>query len=245
MITELNCRILENRPLGPDCFQLLLEAEQEIEIRPGQFVEVTVPGFSLRRPISVTDVEDGVIRLTCQIVGTGTAALAGQKDGMLSVLAPLGNGFTLPEEGSELLAVGGGIGTAPLIGLIREAVKRNCRVTAVFGFRTPQQALFREELSALPLRSFYAFESEGENVITLLRREGYENIPFAACGPVSMMEAVDEIMQADGEFSAECRMGCGFGACMGCSVETRSGMKRICKDGPVFRRGELLWKTLR
>ena len=245
MITEQTCTILKREPAAPDTYMLWLEPERKISFRPGQFLNVAVPGFALRRPISVTDVQDGVIRLTYRTVGAGTKALSEYTGTTLSVLAPLGSGFSLPKPGEELLAIGGGIGTAPLIGLIRAAVERNCRVTAVFGFRSPEQTLFQTELAALNVQTFWCYDSAGENVVSALQREGLENTPFAACGPLAMLRAVDAVMQAPGQYSLECRMGCGFGACMGCSVLTRSGRRRICKDGPVFWREELLWENLR
>ena len=245
MAGEYTCVIRKHERTAPDTYTLLLEPEQEIPFKPGQFTGLAVPGFSLRRPLSVTDCEGGTIRLTYQLTGPGTRALSEYTGETLNLLAPLGNGFLLPERDEELLLLGGGIGTAPLIFLAREALKRGAQLTAVFGFRSPERTLFQKELAGLDIKTFLCYDSEGENVVSVLKKEGLAGIPFAACGPLAMLQAVDEVMEAPGQFSLECRMGCGFGACMGCSVKMRSGMRRICKDGPVFDRKEVLWESFR
>ena len=245
MKSEQNCLIRKHELTAPDTWTLLLKAERDMACRPGQFLNIAVPGFPLRRPLSVTDTQDGLIRLTYQTVGEGTRALARYTGNLLSVLGPLGNGFSLPEPGKDLLLIGGGIGTAPLLGLAKAALRQGCHVTAVFGFRSPERTLFQNELAALDVKTHFCYDSQGENVVSAVLKEDLTRLPFAACGPFAMMRALDKVMQGPGAFSLECRMGCGFGACMGCSVLMRSGLKQICKDGPVFDRKEVLWENLR
>lgn len=245
MATDQLCTILRQEPAAPDTYTLWLRPSEPVSVLPGQFLNLAIPGVTLRRPISVTDVQDGVLRLTYRVAGKGTALLSRYPGDTIHAILPLGNGFPLPEANRTVLIIGGGIGCAPLYGLVRAAVERNCRVTVVFGFREPKQALFWEELQKLPVRAHYCYDSEGETVATILRQKHLESLPFYACGPLAMLKAVDKVMRTDGWYSLECRMGCGFGACMGCSVELKRGMRRICKDGPVFSREEILWANLR
>ena len=262
-------KILKNEWVSPDCFELSLEPWEDLDVRPGQFLELSVPGKTLRRPVSVCGRDGRILRLCVRAAGEGTVILSGLKNGVINAIGPLGNGFSLPgkdpcctsgaagcghgsgmyKEGSaaesRLLIVGGGIGCAPLLLLAEEAVKAGLEVTAVFGFRDREHALFEREMKALALRSIYCFDSEGDDAVSVVRREGLTDLPFRACGPLPMMEGLASAMSSDGEFSVETRMGCGFGACMGCSIRTVSGMKRICKDGPVFRKGEIVWQSLR
>ena len=244
MAADILCTVLGQDEIAPDTYSLRLRPEVPVSVRPGQFLALAVPGACLRRPLSVCDADAESLRIVYRASGRGTRLLRDHRGGALSALLPLGNGFRLPEKGSELLVLGGGIGCAPLLGLIRRAAESGVNVTVCFGFRTPEAALFRDELRKLPVRAFYGYDSEGESAVSLALRHHLEDMPFRACGPLPMLKAADRVLTGPGQYSLEARMGCGFGACMGCSAEMKSGMKRICTDGPVFDREEIIWESL-
>ena len=239
------CRIIKNEPIAPDVFQMILACDSSWVQRSGQFVNVSVEGKKLRRPISLTSYTDDTITLTYKIVGEGTALLSLKKEGTIEVLGGCGNGFDLDRFQNEILIIGGGIGCAPLIGCIMEAKKRKLKVRVIFGFRSEKEAYFREKLDELMIEYAFSFEDKGENVIDKMLEKRWDQLPFCTCGPLIMMKRVCEINKSFGLASLEARMGCGFGACMGCSVEMRSGMKRICKEGPVFEKEEIIWENLK
>ena len=245
MAVESLCAIVGREELAPDTYALWLRPDAPVTVQPGQFLSLAVPGVTLRRPLSVCETRGRDLRVVYRAVGKGTRLLRDYRGDALPALLPLGRGFTIPGAGSELLALGGGIGCAPLAGLIRAAVANGAEVTAVFGFRTPEETLFRDELRALPVRVLCAYDSAGESAVSLAVREGLADLPFCACGPLAMLEAADKALTGRGQFSLEARMGCGFGACMGCAAQMKSGMRRVCKDGPVFDREEVLWASLR
>ena len=245
MAVEALCTIVGHEEIAPDTYSLWLRPDVPVAVRPGQFLNLAVPGVPLRRPLSVCETRGNDLRLVYRAVGKGTRLLCGHRSGTLSALLPLGRGFRIPEAGNSLLALGGGIGCAPLLGLIRAAVGNGVNVTAVFGFETPEEALFRDELRALPVRALYAYDSAGETAVSVVLREGLTAVPFCACGPLAMLEAADRVLTGAGQYSLEVRMGCGFGACMGCAVKMKNGMRRVCTDGPVFDREEIVWASLR
>ena len=238
-------RILYNNETAPGVYRLGLGFVEPVSFRPGQFMNVTIPGKPLKRPLSLAGYDDKQAMLVYRVAGEGTRLLSQMAEGMLEAIAPCGNGFTLPEPGAPVLAVGGGIGCAPLMPLIREAVRLGCPVHALFGFRTPDDRLFEKELAALGVSAEYTYDTLGENPVHKMLALGLERTPFYACGPVPMMKALCGASLADGQCSLETRMGCGFGACMGCSVRLKDRMARICSEGPVFRKGEIVWQNLR
>ena len=244
MTSLFSLPILSQQRIAPGIYSLELSTEGPFPARPGQFVDLKIPGKMLRRPISITDITEDRLILTYRVAGEGTAILSGMKPGeVLEILGPLGKGFVLPEESSHLLMVGGGIGTPPLIYLAKEALRQGHQVTVLFGFRSPADTLFQEELKAMGVDYHFAYDSEGENVVQLMQRLGLDDLPFFACGPMPMLKALCKAGSSDGQCSLEARMGCGFGACMGCSIKTRNGMQRVCKEGPVFSKEVLLWET--
>jgi len=211
---------------------------------PGQFAQVTVPGFYLRRPISVCDFAEDSFSVAVKPVGEGTRALIGVRAGeILDMLTGLGNGFDL-SQGAHPLLVGGGTGIAPLVGLAR-ALRSSARpVTALLGFGREDQVCFEEELRALGCEVFISTIEPGKHVtgqVTDLLGLAKDCDFLCSCGPLPMMKAVHEKSGLPGQYSLESRMGCGFGACMGCSCHTVSGSGRICLDGPVFRGEEIVW----
>ena len=216
-------------------------------LRPGQFAEVSVPGYFLRRPFSVADNGEGWLSIAVREAGAGTAALNALAPGAeLDVLCGLGNGFDLSSAGSCALLVGGGSGIPALYTACRELIASGVEVRAALGFNTAAQAIYTEEFTALGahVETYTADGSLGKRgfVTDALAEGGYTLV--LACGPVPMLRRVDELALSPAQFSLEARMGCGFGACMGCTVETVRGARRVCKDGPVFRSGELVWASV-
>ena len=213
-------------------------------LRPGQFAEVSVPGYFLRRPFSVADNGEGWLRIAVRVAGAGTAALNALAPGAeLDVLCGLGNGFDLSSAGSRALLVGGGSGIPALYTACRELIASGVEVRAALGFNTAAQAIYTEKFAALgaDVEVYTADGSLGRSGFVTAALADFEYTSVYACGPVPMLRRVDELALSPAQFSLEARMGCGFGACMGCSCETKYGSKRICKDGPVLRREEILW----
>ena len=229
---------------APGLRLLRLRGDTEGAAGPGKFVEVSLPGFFLRRPFSVCGVEGDELTLAVKLAGRGTQALHELPAGaQLEVLTGLGRGFDLARSGGAPLLLGGGSGTAPMLYLARELAALGTRPAAAIGFGTAAECCFEREFRELcsDLRVFTQDGSRGERglVTQALERGGYSFV--YACGPLPMLRAVDEKSAAPGQFSLEERMGCGFGACMGCTVETKNGPRRVCRDGPVFGLGEVRW----
>lgn len=223
---------------------LRLRGDTEGAAGPGKFVEVSLPGFFLRRPFSVCGVEGDELTLAVKLAGRGTQALHELPAGaQLEVLTGLGRGFDLARSGGAPLLLGGGSGVAPMLYLARELAALGTRPAAAIGFGTAAECCFEREFREVcsDLRVFTQDGSRGERglVTQALERGGYSFV--YACGPLPMLRAVDEKSAAPGQFSLEARMGCGFGACMGCTVETKNGPRRVCRDGPVFGLGEVRW----
>lgn len=233
-------------------------------VGPGQFVNVELPDLYLRRPISICDYISGseakggsgtetagMLTLIYKTVGKGTEEMAGLKVGQeLDLLMPLGHGFNVEKAGERPVLIGGGAGAAPLYFLAKEIIRTNpkAKVTVLLGFNTKDEVLLEKEFKELPceLRIFtvdgtYAEKGFAPDGLAALAQGDHGYTYFYACGPMPMFRAVEEKAKGDGEYSFEERMGCGFGACMGCSHKTKNGYKRICKDGPVLERGEIIW----
>ena len=216
-------------------------------LRPGQFAEVSVPGYFLRRPFSVADNGEGWLRIAVRVAGAGTAALNALAPGAeLDVLCGLGNGFDLSSAGSCALLVGGGSGIPALYTACRELIASGVEVRAALGFNRDSEAFYTGEFAALgaDVEVYTAAGSLGRSGFVTAALADFEYTSVYACGPVPMLRRVDELTRAPAQLSLEARMGCGFGACMGCTVETVAGPKRVCKDGPVFRSGELVWSSV-
>ncbi len=237
--------ISENKPVAPEVFRLVLTGDTSAMTASGQFVDLRLDGFFLRRPISVSDWDDRSLTLYYKCVGKGTARLAELSAGTeLDVLSGLGNGFDLSVSGDRPLLAGGGIGTAPLARLAKELAAAGARPMAVLGFNRREDILLENELRALGADVFLATADGSAGVRGFVT----DAVPLAgaytyvyACGPTPMLRALDAAVTGPGQYSFEERMGCGFGACMGCTVQTASGPKRVCRDGPVFRREEVRW----
>ena len=216
-------------------------------LRPGQFAEVSVPGYFLRRPFSVADNGEGWLSIAVREAGAGTAALNALAPGAeLDVLCGLGNGFDLSSAGSRALLVGGGSCIPALYTACRELIASGVEVRAALGFNRDSEAFYTGEFAALgaDVEVYTADGSLGRSGFVTAALADFEYTSVYACGPVPMLRRVDELTRAPAQLSLEARMGCGFGACMGCTVETVAGPKRVCKDGPVFRSGELVWSSV-
>ena len=235
--------IRENEPIASGVYRVRLTGASGAAIAPGQFVDLKLPDFYLRRPISVCDVEGDVLTLIYKVVGHGTDALSRLGAGAaLDALIGLGAGFDASASGDAPLLLGGGVGVPPLYYLAKALLLQGRRVTALMGFNAAEDVFYTEEFRALgaDVRVATVDGSYGKKgfVTDLI-----EETPtyYYACGPLPMLRAVYGALPTSGELSFEERMGCGFGACMGCSIETRNGAKRVCKDGPVFKKEAILW----
>lgn len=238
--------IADNRPAAREVYHMRLEGDASAMRRPGQFVNIEIPGLYLRRPLSVFDWGEGYLEVVYKVVGQGTQKLCEMRPGeRLDVLTGLGNGFEIECAGERPLLVGGGVGVPPLYALARRLLERGCRPVAALGFNSAQDVFCADELRRLgcEVRLCTLDGSCGARGTVMRALEELEACSyFYACGPAPMLRAL-EALPWPGEMSFEERMGCGFGACMGCSVMTRGGARRVCKDGPVFKKGEMLWQT--
>ena len=237
--------VLENTRLADGIYRLRLAGDTSAITAPGQFVNLKLSGFFLRRPISVCDWENGEVTLIYKVLGHGTEAMTGMAVGMaLDVLTGLGNGFDLSRSGEHPLLVGGGVGIPPLYGLAKRLTAQGKRVTAVLGFNRKSEIFLAEEFRALGAEVVIA-TADGSVGLKGLVTDGMAAVSdytyLYTCGPEPMLKAVYADCKTSGQFSFEERMGCGFGACMGCSCETKYGNKRICKDGPVLEKEEIVW----
>ena len=238
--------IAENRRIAVDTFCLVLIGDCSCISRPGQFVDIALPGKYLRRPISVCSVHGDRLTLVYKTVGAGTRALSAMKaHEELEILTGLGNGFAVEKSGSKPLLIGGGAGVAPLYGLAEALLLAGKRPQAILGFNSAEEIFLASELTTLGVSCCISTADGSVGVkgfvTDVLRVAAPEHDYLFACGPEPMLKAVYAADETDGQYSFEARMACGFGACMGCSCETKSGAKRICKDGPVLERGEILW----
>lgn len=233
----------ENRPLTENVYRMTLTGDTSGISAPGQFVNILLPGRFLRRPISVCDYGPGSLTLIYKVVGAGTADMAALVPGnALDLLTGLGNGYDLSRAGESPLLLGGGVGVPPLYRLAKELRQLGKNVTVILGFNTAAEVFYQEEFAALGCAVTVttvdgSLGVKGFVTDALPKRYSY----FYACGPEPMLRAVYRTTATLGEMSFEERMGCGFGACMGCSCQTAGGYKRICKDGPVLRKEEILW----
>ena len=237
--------IIENIPLAKDIMRLRLGGDTGAIVRPGQFVNIQVEGCFLRRPLSVCDWDESSLTVAYRVVGRGTELLSKMREGSLDVLTGLGNGFDTSLSGEAPLLIGGGMGFTPLYALAKTLIKEGKRVQVILGFASKEQAVYVDEFSALGCEVTVCTEdgSLGVKGYVTKAMEDLDYSYFYTCGPEAMFKAVSDCSVTSGQFSFEQRMGCGFGACMGCSCETLYGVKRICKEGPVLMKEEIKWRT--
>ena len=236
--------IIENKALTDSVYRLRLGGNTSAITAPGQFVNIKLEGKFLRRPISVCDRSGSMLTLIYKTVGKGTEQLSRMTKGMqLDLLTGLGNGFDLGPSGDRPLLIGGGVGIPPLFGLADELLSKGCKVTAILGFNTASEIFYAEEFRMLGVETIITTVdgSAGIKGFVTDAMKDLEYSYFYTCGPEPMLKAVYRTSSTSGQMSFEKRMGCGFGACMGCSCRTITGWKRICKEGPVLRKEEILW----
>ena len=239
-------KIIENTPLTSTVYRMRLEGDTSAVTAPGQFVNILLSGKFLRRPISVCDCEGDVLTLVYKVVGRGTEQMAAMSVGEeLDILTGLGNGYDLSVSGDRPLLLGGGVGVPPLYMLCRELIGKGRDVTVILGFNTKDEIFYEDEFKALGARVLVATAdgSYGIKGFVTNAMEGVDSTYFYTCGPEPMLRAVYNASTTEGQMSFEERMGCGFGACMGCSCKTLTGNKRICKEGPVMKKEEILWQN--
>ena len=244
-VKQTTLTVVENARLADGIYRLRLAGDTSAITAPGQFVNLKLSGFFLRRPISVCDWENGELTLIYKVLGRGTEAMTGMaSDTELNVLTGLGNGFDVSRGGEHPLLVGGGVGIPPLYGLAKRLTAQGKRVTAVLGFNRKSEIFLAEEFRALGAEVVIA-TADGSVGLRGLVTDGMsaagDYTYLYTCGPEPMLKAVYTDCKTSGQFSFEERMGCGFGACMGCTIDTVNGPKRVCREGPVFGREEIKW----
>ena len=236
--------ILTNEALTPSVYRMTLSGDTSAITAPGQFVNIRLAGKFLRRPISVCDWEDGKLTLVYKVVGHGTAQMAAMAPGgKLDILTGLGNGYDLSLVGAAPLLVGGGVGVPPMYGLAKHLRAMGKEVQVILGFNTKAEIFYEQEFKDLgcAVTVTTADGSYGVKGFVTDAMKDLHYSHFCACGPEPMLKALYAASTTSGQMSFEERMGCGFGACMGCSCKTLTGYKRICKDGPVMKKEEILW----
>ena len=235
--------IKENTPLTENVYKMMLAGDVSGITAPGQFINLKLDGFYLRRPISVYDTDEGLVTIIYKVVGDGTEAMSKYEAGkVLDVLVGLGNGFDTNLSGDKPVVIGGGVGVPPMFKLAKELIKEGKKVTAILGFNTAKEIFAAEEFVKI------GCDVKVTTVDGSVGTKGFvtDALDFDytytyCCGPEPMLKAVYNKSATSGQYSFEERMGCGFGACMGCTCKTKYGNKRICKDGPVLVKEEIIW----
>ncbi|MBQ7347230.1 MAG: dihydroorotate dehydrogenase electron transfer subunit [Clostridia bacterium] len=237
--------IKENIALTATVYRMVLTGDTSDITRSGQFVNLLLDGFYLRRPISVCDRAEGLLTLVYKVVGKGTEKMSKMTAGeALDILTGLGNGYDLSVSGDKPLLLGGGVGVPPMYLLAKDLIAEGKQVSVILGFNTKDEIFYEDEFRALGADVTVA-TADGSYGVKGFVTDAMKNIDytyFYTCGPEPMLKAVWNTSSTSGQFSFEERMGCGFGACMGCSCKTLTGNKRICKEGPVMRKEEILWQ---
>ena len=239
-----NFSIIENIALTDNVYKMTLQGDASAITAPGQFVNIKLDGLFLRRPISVCDVADDCLTIIYKAVGKGTAQMSQMKEGTLDVLTGLGNGYDLTLSGDCPVLLGGGVGVPPMYLLAKELIAQGKKVSVILGFNTQSEVFYEQEFLALGAEVTVT-TVDGSYGIRGFVTDALLNMDytyFYTCGPEPMLKAVYKATKTSGQMSFEKRMGCGFGACMGCSCKTITGYKRICKEGPVMKKEEILWE---
>ena len=238
-------QIIENARIAPNVYLLDLAGDTSMIKAPGQFCQVQLPGLYLRRPISICDWDENGMTLIYKVVGQGTEALSQMEpSAVLDILNGLGNGYGVDACGDRPLVIGGGVGTPPLYGLTKALLRAGKQPQVILGFNTYEEIFLLDEFEDLDVPATVTTVDGSFGVKGFVTDVLEANDPrhVFACGPLPMLKAVYHKSGClTGQYSLEERMACGFGACMGCSIQTANGPKRVCKDGPVFRKEELLW----
>ena len=235
--------MIENTPLAPSVFRMRLRGDTSAITAPGQFVNIKLEGMFLRRPISVCDVTGDVLTIIYKVVGKGTEAMSKMTGGKLDILTGLGNGYDLTAAGERPVLLGGGVGVPPMYLLAKRLVEAGKTPTVILGFNKESEVFYEDEFRALGCKTVVTTVdgSYGVKGFVTDALKDVDYTHFFTCGPEPMLKAVYRASNTSGQMSFEERMGCGFGACMGCSCQTLTGYKRICKDGPVMWKEEIKW----
>ena len=241
---DVNLKVISNVEIAKNTYECVLEGDVSDITAAGQFVNIKLDGFFLRRPISVCEVCGNRLTLIYKAVGQGTEKMAETAPGAIwQTLIGLGKGYDLTESGDKPLLIGGGAGVPPMYELCKRLVSEGKAPTVILGFGSADEVFYKEKFASLGAKVIVctADGTEGVKGFVTNGMEGVDYTYFYTCGPEPMLKAVYAASNTSGQFSFEERMGCGFGACMGCSCKTVTGYKRICKDGPVLRKEEILW----
>ncbi len=237
-------QVTENRKIAKNTYLMVLKGDTSDITASGQFINIKLDGFFLRRPISVCDCDSETVTIIYKVVGSGTEVMAEINVGQtLDVLTGLGNGYDLSKSGDRPLLLGGGAGVPPMYMLAKQLLKEGKKVSVVLGFNSEDEIFFVDEFKAIGC-DVTVCTADGSVGVKGFVTDAMVNIDytyFYTCGPEPMLKAIDKVAVTSGQLSFEERMGCGFGACMGCSCKTKYGNKRICKDGPVLVREEIIW----
>ena len=237
-------KITSNTKIAPAIYEMTLEGGLSHITAPGQFVNLKLDNFYLRRPISVCDCENGRLTLIYKVVGEGTKAMSGLSAGTeVDTLVGLGNGFDTQKSGENPVLIGGGVGIPPMYMLCKKLISEGKKVSVILGFNKKEEIFYEDKFKALGAK-VYVTTVDGSYGIKGFVTDALKDIKYSyfyTCGPLSMFKAIEATAATSGQYSFEERMGCGFGACMGCSCKTKYGNKRICKDGPVLEREEIIW----
>jgi dihydroorotate dehydrogenase electron transfer subunit len=236
--------ITENQKIAKDVYKMVVSGDTSSLTATGQFVNIKVDGLYLRRPISVCDYDESTITLIYKVVGAGTEIMSTKTVGeKFDILVGLGNGYNTEKSGENPLLIGGGVGVPPIYGLCKKLINEGKKPTVILGFNTQDEIFYKDEFEALGAEVYITTVdgSVGTKgfVTDVMKKLTYSY--FFTCGPMPMFKAIENTATTSGQYSFEERMGCGFGACMGCSCKTKYGNKGICKDGPVLEREEIIW----
>ena len=236
--------IIENVPLTDCVYKMVLQGDTSAITAPGQFVNIKLDGLYLRRPISVCDVEGERLTIIYKVVGKGTERMCKMQSGELDILTGLGNGYDLSKSGDSPVLLGGGVGVPPMYLLCKKLLEQGKTVQVILGFNTKSEVFYEEQFRALGA-DVQVTTADGSYGVQGFVTDALKNMHYSyfyTCGPEPMLKAVHKASVTSGQMSFEKRMGCGFGACMGCSCKTITGYKRICKEGPVMEKEEILWE---
>ena len=237
--------ILSNKKIAEKTYEMRLMGDTSDIARSGQFVNIKLDGYFLRRPISVCDLEENVLTIIYKVVGSGTEKMSKcEKGDKLDILTGLGNGYDISKSGNAPLLIGGGVGVPPMYLLAKKLVEEGKKPSVILGFNRKDELFYEDEFKSLGIDVFVT-TADGSYGIKGFVTEAMKNVDytyFFSCGPEPMLKAVCDNSKTSGQLSFEARMGCGFGACMGCSCKTLYGNKRICKDGPVLEKEEIIWE---
>ena len=236
-------QITENVHLTENVMRMRLKGDTSAITASGQFINIKLDGLFLRRPISVCDCEGDTVTIIYKVVGKGTEQMSKMTSGTLDILTGLGNGYNTSLSGEKPLLIGGGVGVPPMFNLCKKLLQQGKKVTVVLGFNTKEEVFLEDDFKALGADVIVA-TADGSYGVKGFVTDAMKNVEytyFFTCGPMPMFKAIEATAVTSGQYSFEERMGCGFGACMGCSCKTKYGNKRICKDGPVLEREEIIW----